>query len=238
MNDFIILLTCTIDPKGVLFMQRDNVKERYMDYLHALEKWREVGYNIIFCENSGYDLTELKKKFAKDNIEFLSFDGQDFDRALGKGYGEQLTIDFAMKNSKYLSENSYLVKVNGRYFVPNIKEVINPLNYDSDGSNVRSALRLYQGFANSQFFVFNSEFYNNHFVKFSKNINDSKGHYFEHALADSILSALIESKKSWRHLNNVPIIEGISGTSGIPYSANWLYIIIKKITYKCQWTTG
>ena len=55
---FCIIITATIDPKGMAFTKRSSPKDRFNDYKKAFREFcnqREVS-NIIFIENSGYSL--------------------------------------------------------------------------------------------------------------------------------------------------------------------------------------
>ena len=59
---FCIIITATIDPKGMAFTKRSSPKDRFNDYKKAFRKFcnqREVS-NIIFIENSGYSLDYFK----------------------------------------------------------------------------------------------------------------------------------------------------------------------------------
>ena len=62
-----LILTATVDPKGMIFLERSNVKDRFNDYIQSFAKWCSNSNinDLIFLENSGFDLTqfeEIKKK--------------------------------------------------------------------------------------------------------------------------------------------------------------------------------
>ena len=81
-----ILLTASINTRNCMFVKRSNPILRENDYCEAIVKWSELNYPVIFCENSGYNLSKIKK--IGHRVNFLQFDGQDYDRKLGKGFGE------------------------------------------------------------------------------------------------------------------------------------------------------
>ena len=89
-----ILLTATIkvQVKGGQF----TTEERAEMYASTLRYYvRQIGgdkirYPIIFCENSDYDLSDLKKKFNSQlDIEWIQLrpdSGMPFEPKKGKGY--------------------------------------------------------------------------------------------------------------------------------------------------------
>src|SRR5262249_50601839 len=132
-----LLLTATIDPRGVDLLARSDPTQRLGDYRWALELWSKYkGVDgLIFVENSGYNLDELRAiaqgEVDGSAVEFLSFDGQDFPRDRGKGYGENLNIEHVLENSELLAtDDTVLLRVNGRNYVDNIHAIVDAL-YDS-----------------------------------------------------------------------------------------------------------
>src|ERR1700761_4610533 len=89
-----LLLTATIKVKDdLVFTARKDTNTRLSDYKQALTLWlaHPDTKSVVFVENSGSDLSELReiaKQAPTKNVEFLSFTPPDFDAALGKGYGE------------------------------------------------------------------------------------------------------------------------------------------------------
>lgn len=133
-KELVILMTATIDPGGYADQcSRNTVEERLKDYLFALEFW--LNYNdpriigIVFCENSGYPLEKhLKKIYKKNYLEILRFDGNTKPVDVHYGYSELGIIDYAIKNSRLISNSKYFVKITGRLIFPNLSGLINSLN--------------------------------------------------------------------------------------------------------------
>lgn len=213
-----ILLTATIDPKGIIHMKRNDPLVREKDYINAIKKWKsKIAYPIVFCENSGYNLCKVEKimkKSANRKFETLQFDGQDFPRELGKGYGELLTIKYAIEHSTLIRHSEYVIKINGRYFVKNIMKIIEPLLESSD-IYIMADLREDLNWAKSKVFAFKPTFVSDYLAEFQNLINDSKNFYFEHALHKAISRAVSESHK-WLPFPSAPIIIGYSGTFNTP----------------------
>ena len=221
-----ILLTATIDPKGIVFMQRSDPTVRENDYIDSIKKWIEnISYSILFCENSGYNskIEEILKGYVDRKTEFLQFNGQDFPRELGKGYGELQTIKYAIQHSNLIKGSDYVIKVNGRYFIKNIEKIACALSSNKD-VYVMADLKKELTWADSRVYAFKPSFITEYLSKFQDLINDSKGFYLEHALARAILRAISDGYK-WMPLPSKPFIIGYSGTADIPYSSSkirWL----------------
>lgn len=214
-----ILLTATIDPKGVVFMERNDPLVRENDYINSIKKWIEkADYSIVFCENSGYNIDKIKSiiKGSRNNkIEILQFEGQDFPRELGKGYGELITINYAIEHSDFIKRSNFIIKINGRYYIENIKKIVNSLLKENDCYCMVDLSRDLT-WGESRVFAFKSSFFHNYLSKFQDLLNDSKGFYLEHALARAVLRAVSDGHKRIP-LPYKPIIIGYSGTSDASY---------------------
>jgi hypothetical protein len=57
-----VLLTATINPRDCSFVKRSDPAVRLLDYLDSLKKWiADPDFDdIIFCENSGHSLEEVR----------------------------------------------------------------------------------------------------------------------------------------------------------------------------------
>jgi hypothetical protein len=99
----ILLLTATIDPRSTIFVLRSDPNVRMIDYRIAIRRWlTEPDINkVIFCENSGTDLDQLRFAAANDNahnheIVFVSYSTPEADGKRGKGYGCYIKSDRAV----------------------------------------------------------------------------------------------------------------------------------------------
>ena len=183
-----------------------------MYYLH------NTSYRIVFCNNSGEDIS-YKIHDAHKRIEFLTYKGNDFDRSLGKGYGEFRIMQFAFENSQFIKAASYIIKVTGKLKVLNIKEnlrlVFGLFGYRDSFLVVKRFPPPVSG-SDSRCFVVNPFFL--HLFLYGggeKNLNDEKGYYFEHLLFKSV-----EESRKLFFLLDFPLplqIDGYSWTDGEKY---------------------
>jgi len=227
-NKIALLLTATIDPGDIVFVERRCPQIRENDYINALEKWVQTNISsIIFCENSNYNSEKIKNLLKSQTIlktEYLGFNGQTFPKELGKGYGELIIIKYALQNSSIINDCEFVIKVTGRYFIKNIKKIIDILARDKD-VYIMADLRRNLTWADSRVFAFKPSFVLDYLSKYQDMINDSKGVYLEYVLARAILRAISDGHK-WIPLPTKPIIIGYSGTSNIPYRTTkirWLF---------------
>lgn len=208
----IILLTSSIDPNGCSFLSRSCIEDRKNDYLMAVEKWlTKTSLDIVYVDNSGYDLEFIIDKFSEysSRIEFLSYDGNGYDRSLGKGYGELEIINYALVNSRKISNCEYLIKSTGRYFFPKMESFLDTIRideYDFVG-------QLNDGVVHTGFFMVNKSFYLD-FIGDTNPVNDTKGYYIEHLFYNMAFST------ERRHFIDTLGVEGISGTFGT--DINWM----------------
>lgn len=213
----ILFLTACVNPKGMAYTKLSNPEIRLQQYKDALDWYLEnTTMKILLVENSGYDFSDCyQKQIREGRLEFLCYNGNDYDRNRGKGYGEAEIMEYGLLHSKFINNNPniLIVKVTGRLFCRNIKELCKRYhqqqtvyaNIAKDDWNGNIIV--------SQFFIAPADFLLNCFLSKREEINDSNYRHFEHVLYDSITDW--EQKKGrFREFWNPLILEGISGTSG------------------------
>jgi uncharacterized protein YajQ (UPF0234 family) len=230
-NEISIILTCTVDVNGVEQMARVDLKSRLEDYKISLASWLnnpDVN-NIIFIENSGFDLSEFKEISNKikheKSIEFISIHENNYPRHLGKGYGEFIALNAILEKSSQLKITKRFIKVTGRYYIKNIKEIIRGFNQDV---GIYCGLSRGLTFSDTRVFGADVNFLKNYLCVYGTKINDSRGWYIEHALAESFLKAVSDGVK-WSFIKNTPVIVGYYGTLNIKYKDNFLKRWVKNI---------
>jgi hypothetical protein len=211
----VLLLTATVDVKGIGFMAISDPAQRLQQYATAVAFWARVGGfdGIVFCENSGHDISGIRAELAASRTpsEVVQYEGQGFDRSLGKGFGELSAMQRAAR-SPLLESADLVLKVNGRYVIPNATALARDLRalWPTDVvADLHQSLR----WADSRIFAFTPAFLRDYFAPRLASLDDSKGVYFEHGLANAIHAALADDKR-WCPVPGAPEIEGRSGTLG------------------------
>ena len=213
-----LLLTATIDPRGMPMTLRTDPSVRMNDYKSALVKWRAaIDAPIIFCENSGADLSPLQDALGADadRVEWLSFEAPPFPARRGKSYGEALIVRHALDHSAVLENSSHLVKMTGRVFVSNASRLWRELP-DIDVSCDLCPYRLVV--TESRLFSATPQFVRDYFLPETELIDEGAVPivHFERALGRAILRAIADGRR-WRPLPITPFYVGVSGSLGSRY---------------------
>lgn len=213
-NSIAILLTATIKPNNMSNTQLQDKEKRQQQYLEAINYYlNKTDLKLIFCENSGFDIYDnIINSEKKERLEYLTFKGNIFDYSLGKGYGEFQIIQYALKNSVFIKECDYILKITGRLKIINIDKIIKRFNSISGGNNFFIEF-TFQNFINTVCFIIPSKQLEKIFIKRKNIINENKQYYIENFLYDNLL---LVNKINLFEIH--PFIEGISGTLNIPYN--------------------
>lgn len=131
-NRIFLLMTATLEPHNCPARISLSNEERRTMYLRAFKYYlnamrrRGCKYSgIVFCDNSGADLTEFKDQFLDDEmVELISAPPAIFPQYLGKNNDFNI-IDYAVDHSRLLAlDGASFLKVTGRYYITNINDLI------------------------------------------------------------------------------------------------------------------
>ena len=186
-------------------------------YREALDFYlNETTLPIVFCENTLCDFSEDYKEYiASGRLEYITFDGNNFDKSRGKGYGEALIMEEAFRHSRLLDQCNFVVKITGRLIVRNISQLVK--------DNRRMFTDTIQTFypnnnmADSRLVILPKLFCIDDFLARKDSINDTEGYYFEHLLYDAVIS---RKKYIYVPFLHVPLIDGVSGSTGNLYKSD------------------
>lgn len=218
-----ILLTATVDPKGMRLTARSNPVQRLNDYETALPKWlKATDLPIVFCENSGYDIGSIQKvaEAHRRAVEFVSFTAPSFPEKMGKGYGEMLIIKEAIEKSKTIGPDTIVIKATGRIFVPNIAVMVERWRRIDFDVSCDLAPRL--DWADTLVFAASPTFLQTYLVPESEYLDELAEPMlnFERTMAHAILKAINAGMK-WSPLPAAFRIDGMSGTYNTPYGSKF-----------------
>lgn len=218
----VLMLTATVDVRGVIYIERRDPKVRLEDYKKALRMWLATPGvpPIVFAENSGYPTEELEQVVRESGhpdhpVEFISFDDNNYLPTLGKGFGELRTIRYAIDHSRLIGENTYIIKVTGRHHVPNVGPLVDAARNAGD-VEVFCDLRGNLTWADTRLFVASVRFIREFFLQTEEAIDDSSGVTIEHALGRAVHLAMSRGRR-WSMFPKAPYIRGTSGTANFTY---------------------
>jgi hypothetical protein len=222
----VLLLTASVDPKGMPNLTQVDPGEREDSYARCFEHYLRndpAVQRIVFAENSGWPLRRFADIASRANlhnkqVELLSFDGNEFPREWGKSFGELLLIEQALGHSRLASEATYVGKMTGRNLLVNLSALLRSVRCEFDlYCDIRDH-NFYQllgmpdcgHHCDSRFFVFSHSYYNqylksNHFSSLTKS-----GHFIERLLFD-LVKATENHKKVIKRFDIEPDFRGSAG---------------------------
>lgn len=216
-QDTLLFLTACVHPKGMAQTVLQDGDVRLRQYLDAIRFYLDkYSYKILVVENTEVDLSPyFQKEIEQGRLECMTFDGNSFDRSLGKGYGEGLIINYAFSHSQFIKECKFLIKVSGRHQVLNLSSIMTAsewfLNKKED--LVVCEINPANSFARSDCYIASKSFYERYLNEGLLHCNDSKNVWFEHILYKSI----VQSHTDGFQFLYIPFAldqRGDSGTSG------------------------
>jgi len=200
----------------MIFTNLQDSKIREQQYREAINFYLyNTKYKIVFCNNSGEDIS-LKFKDNSDRIEFLSFNGNNYNKNLGKGYGEFFILQYAFQNSEFIKRASYVIKITGRLIIENISLIpkINDIILGFPHNKIYLSIDTDSKFVDSRCIIASKYFFDLFLV--NNIVNDSQGYFFEHMLLD-----IINEYRNQFLISDFCVnlrYCGVSGTSGNYYT--------------------
>jgi hypothetical protein len=226
-----LLLTACVNPEGMRFTALQDPQVRYKQYIDAVRFYLEkTSLKIVFIDNSGCDISfEFEEYIRKERLEVLYFNGNSFDKKLGKGYGEMLIIEYALKYSCFISKSQYILKITGRLKLLNIDKVLQQISLQRDLDILLNLINMLS-YADSRCFAASYSFFQT-LVSSKEQVNDSINVTFEHVLLATVHRRIEEGYKGYKfYLNkNFFRFSGMSGTSGNTFSSNLLRYFWKNL---------
>lgn len=115
-----------------------DAEERKQQYINTLSFFlRETGVPIVFVENSNTDISSLFKEYIdKRRLEYITFDGNNYEKSRGKGLGEALIMQKAIRESLFIRKADFVIKITGRVKVTNIQAIIKQVSQLKSGNNL------------------------------------------------------------------------------------------------------
>ncbi|MFZ2022650.1 MAG: hypothetical protein WBA18_00565 [Terracidiphilus sp.] len=124
---YLLVMTATVTPAQNAGVKRSSPQVRLEDLKRALRFWlsypHAAAQRILFLENSGADLSELRAIVANENplqkqVEFIPLPAQEIPPGTNYGYTEMQMLDEGLAASSLRSETTHMIKVTGRLMFP------------------------------------------------------------------------------------------------------------------------
>ncbi len=231
-ENFCVLLTATIRPNDGYKVLRNDVSIRERDYIDSIKLWlSKTNFKIVFCENSGYDLKNIREvcKPYKDRVEIIQYVFRDTLSSNDYGYGEFDIINTALRESYFIKNTENIIKVTGRVFVKNILNIIKYYEKDVFLSYSEHVV-IYEDQKNiwTVIFIFKKPFLNYLNSKFQllKYMN------FEDFFKQTMNDVVLDKHKVMRMKR--PRYIGYSAFLNMPYDIIFNYNFIHKFIYNMK----
>ena len=210
------------------------VEERKSQYLKAfrfyvnnLSARDDGGYNyLLFCENSGVPLDEFRSLIPNEvvgKVELLSCPPEIFSPLKGKGYNEELMIDYAIGKSRVIQDASpFVFKVTGRYSIANITRIVNDFRQIDNGEidlyidikdhKLYSSLGLDwpQEDADTRCFGFSPQFYKSEIAGRYVELDDALRHTLERQFFNLYKCYRGDGRMKFRFTRDM-LVDGVTG---------------------------
>ncbi|OJV44763.1 MAG: hypothetical protein BGO29_09405 [Bacteroidales bacterium 36-12] len=231
----IILLTGTINPMGMSKTKLLDKEIRKLQYIDSIKFYlQKTNLKIVFIENSNENISSyFQEEINNNRIEILTFNGNNYPKYLGKGFGELKIIEYGITNSNLIKDCDFIIKITGRLIVLNINKFIKQIKKSSK-IELLLDLKVNLTYSESRLFGCYKNFFNDYFFEYQNYLDDSKKRHFEDALLKSALIAISEGKK-YEPFKNYLNISGYSGTNNKNYKESILKIFYKNIYMKLKY---
>ena len=184
---------------------------RKAQYLDAIRFYlKESKCNIVFCENSGIDISGELSSFEQNRLEYLTF--REKERK-GKGYGEAKIIEYAIRNSGFIKEAAIIIKITGRIKVRNINDICTSIPQRSNKQYVKISFYSSLGLKTSSVcFLATKEWLLNTMVHYIRDFSNLP----EKEIENFIYKSIVEDS-ALRIFRCNPILDGICAGTNTAY---------------------
>lgn len=235
----VLALTATIDPGRTPYVTVRDPAARLQEYQVALRRWvglRDLFSAILWVENSGHwGIDRIKEEFSNDVIIVRAREDPGTIQR-GKGLGEVGLLQELCRKGLVPSDG-YLVKCTGRLFVRRSGTLLRTLDGSAD-----LVVRMHRDLtsADSRFFALRTTLLERVLLACAAEIDDTRGRYFEHALAHATLTEVLQGARleTWPE---PPLFAGRSGSTGERYDSpvlvgRWLLAALAhRVGHSTKW---
>jgi len=199
---FLLVMTATVAPSASAQIRRSSPAERLEDYKRALRFWLKYPHTaaerILFLENSGADLSELRAIAENENpmqreVEFLSLPAHEIPAGTNYGYAEMQALDEGLTLSRLRPATTHMIKTTGRLTFPALGKALDqiarsdstPLELMIDCHKLGLFRRGYD--ARTQLFVCSHRFYDRELRGSNREMNATDVWLLEHLIYSKVI---------------------------------------------------
>lgn len=213
-----VILTAAVTPDPRYGSSVSDPKTRLAQYQRALVSWTDVAkklnLTVLVVETTGYAKKELLAPLVNTgkSVEVIDFTPDASLLSHGKGAVEASAIDYLIAQAK-LADSEAIYKATGRLTLSNHAQILKNVEINSAIAR-RSIDRKY---CDSRLFATTAGFWRLNLREMAEEVDEDRGRYLEHVLAHRLNRAEYLHNARIERFAHRPILEGVSGTSGLPY---------------------
>jgi hypothetical protein len=211
-----LVLTATIDPEKTPQVKIGDPAVRLRDYQIALRRWckhRDMFSEVMLIENSGHPSLSLIREEFGEWIRIVALrDANSQITQPGKGLGEVELLRRALMVVN-LPPDRYVVKCTGRLFVAWPHLFLRALDGTAD---IVINMRRDLSYADTRFFATRVRLLSPMLERCSREVDDARGLYLEHAMARASLYE-VQRGARLRAWPGFPLFQGRSASTGRNY---------------------
>ncbi|MGB0064600.1 MAG: hypothetical protein WBP85_09160 [Terracidiphilus sp.] len=141
--NYLLVMTATVRPAPNAQVKRSSPQVRLDDYKRALRFWlrypHRAAERILFLENSGADLGELRAIAEQENpsgkeVEFVSLPFHEIPPGTNYGYTEMQLLDEGLSQSKLRRSTTHMIKTTGRLTFPALGKALDRIEKNAHES--------------------------------------------------------------------------------------------------------
>ncbi|RWZ68632.1 hypothetical protein ELQ92_05380 [Labedella populi] len=215
-----VILTAAVTPSVTDHLVVNDPGTRLRQYRSSLEAWRAAadasGFALAVVETSGAAENDVTHGIAgSTEIRFESYTPSDDEILRGKGAIETAALGHFLASAS-LPDEETVYKCTGRLSVANANRVISPLAE----ATLRGRMTLDRSWIDTRLVGASLDVWRDIVIPAGRSVDDRVDQPIEKELVVHAASRLAGGSLSWDRFPERPFFEGISGTSGRPYSAS------------------
>ena len=214
--EYLVTMTASIHPRVATKSFRSDPKVRLDDYKQGLRFWLAHPHpklkQILFLENTGFDLSELQTVAQNENpfgkaVEFISMDRNLIPEGRHYGYGEMQMLDEGLPKCGLRQVTTHMIKATGRLTFLNVGKLMDklpgqfdvmvecrlPSNAFKYSKNWAKVIRNRVGaYVSCQLMIFSHSFYEDHLQKLYFNLNPGGPGTYPNLIENLLYDRIIE----------------------------------------------
>ena len=208
----VLLITSAIKTDKVNHLKMTDLDKRLASTIKSIKIWKNKYPNlkITVVDGTNFDLAP----YIPNDIESLYFQHNSaLIKKLGKGSGEAQDIEYALRNSSFIRNENYFMKVTGKRWVENLEKFRDSDLYTDFKCKPIISNTLKLRYINTAFFCSEKNFYLKIFENLPYLVNDNHSENEANTDLEHVMARCIKSNDVKNYIfSEIPFLAGWDGT--------------------------